>query len=86
MMKICFAGTIVGLVMALSLAGKFLISQNLATMLYFATSETHIYAQDLTVVAILVLSNVVIWRPIKKDFDEIKCSRRTVSNESAVSD
>ena len=42
-MKVCFAGTIVGLVMALSFAGKFLISENVATILYFATAESKTY-------------------------------------------
>lgn len=38
-MRICFAGTIVGLVLAICLAGKFLISQNLATILYLLTKN-----------------------------------------------
>ncbi len=36
--KVCFAGTIVGLVLAVALTGKFLVSQNLATILFYITS------------------------------------------------
>lgn len=62
----CFAGTITGLVLALCLAGKFLISQNLATILYFVTElASGIWLDDITVVALIFLCNAVIWGPIK---------------------
>ena len=42
--KVSFSGTITGIVLSFCLAGKFLISQNLATILYYATQKSHVWA------------------------------------------
>ena len=70
--QVCFAGTIVGVVLALSFVGKQLISYNLATMLYFATGHCKKYAQDLLVFALVICTNLVLWTPIKEDLKETK--------------
>ena len=70
--KVTFSGTITGIVLSFCLAGKFLISQNLATILYYATQKSHVWAQDLLIVALLLLSNIVVWGQIRPELEKTR--------------
>lgn len=67
--------------MALCTTGKYLISQNLATMLYMATKSTDIWVQDITVISLLLLANLAIWSPAMKEFETTKIYKRFKRNE-----
>lgn len=83
--RICYAGTVAGVVLALCTVGQYLFSENLASFLTFLTGglpsqnvaqfdhRTSFIWKDLVALALLVISNLVIFTQIKKDFRQTAC-------------
>ena len=73
--RICYAGTIAGVVLALCTVGKYLFSTNLASFLDFlSTPKGRIgkayptIPQDIIAVILLLIANLFIFSPIKREF------------------
>jgi hypothetical protein len=59
----------VGVVLALSCVGKYLFSDNFASFLNYITEKNEVKAawDDVIALLLLVLTNLVLWVPIKKE-------------------
>jgi hypothetical protein len=67
---------------AVSLVGRFLISQNVATLLAYLTAKASNAAWDDTIVVVLILSaNLVLWSPIKAELMQVEWIRRRYVKE-----
>ena len=73
--RICYAGTIAGVVLALCTVGKFLFSTNLASFLDFLSTPKEksgppypTIPQDIIAVILLLIANLFIFSPIKREF------------------
>jgi len=66
---VCFAGTIVGVVLALSEVGKYLFSNNLATFLNYITKGGNDKSgwDDTMTSLLIVVANLILWVPIKRE-------------------
>ena len=74
--RICFAGTIAGVVLALCTVGKYLFSENLASFLTFVCSfDTGQWPKDVVAICLLVVANLIIYGQIRKEFRETSCYR-----------
>ena len=65
----CYSGTFLGLTLAISGVGKYLISDNLANFfLYFVlsirTKTGQLKMSDTIVVILIVITNLVIWKDV----------------------
>ncbi len=69
----CFAGTIVGVTLALCEVGKYLFSDNIATFFDYLVScsssscNTEIAFSDVITVILLVMTNLVLWGPVRQE-------------------
>ncbi len=69
--RICFAGTIAGVVLALCTVGKYLFSENLASFLTFMCNlgnSTATWPQDIVAIGLLLIANLIIGSQIIKEF------------------
>lgn len=74
--RVCFAGTIAGVVLALCTVGKYLFSENLASFLTFiCTIGTNPpqWPKDVVAICLLLIANLIIYSQITKEFKETKC-------------
>jgi hypothetical protein len=74
--RICFAGTIAGVVLALCTVGKYLFSENLASFLTFICTignNTMQWPKDVVAICLLLVANLIIYSQIKKEFKDLKC-------------
>ena len=68
--------------LAVSLVGRFLISQNVATLLAYLTLKAPTAAWDDTIVIVLILAaNLVLWSPIKTELLQVQWIRRRFVKE-----
>jgi hypothetical protein len=81
--RLCYAGTIVGVVLALCTVGKFLFSQNLAIFLSYCTkkaSETTQAPNDIILCLLLIIANLIIYKPVWAEYKTSwlykRCNRR----------
>ena len=66
--RVCYAGTIAGVVLALCQIGKFLFSDNLATFLHYLMKDPqYIVWIDVTTFLLLLISTLIIWGEISKE-------------------
>ena len=83
--KICFAGTIVGVVLALCEVGKFLFSDNIATFLNYLTEDNKSTGWDDLITAVLLLiANLILWAPIKREMQQTRLYQRCCLNRDSV--
>lgn len=71
--RVCYAGTIVGVVLALCQVGKYLFSDNLAAFLVYITRNASGKAWDDVITTILlIVANLIIWGPISRELRTTK--------------
>jgi hypothetical protein len=83
--RICYAGTIAGVVLALCTVGKYLFSENLASFLIFvcnphSTTSPHQWINDIVAVLLLAASNLVIYNQIQRDVRRTDCYQKRYGN------
>ena len=69
--RVCYAGTIAGVVLALCEVGRYLLSDNLASFLSFisqSTDQKNQFVDALITIALLLIANLIIWGPTKREF------------------
>lgn len=77
---VSYTGTIVGVVIALSSVGKYLFSDNLATLLDYWTNEmTRNVYSDLITSSLQIIAISFILGPIRKEFKESHICRRAIA-------
>ena len=83
--RLCYAGTIVGVVLALCTVGKFLFSQNLAIFLNYCTRGSGTLAwNDIILTLLLVSANMIIYKPVKAEFKETWLYKRCTRSNDEV--
>lgn len=73
--RVCFAGTIVGVTLALCMVGKYLFSDNLATFFDYLVNlncngsncNTQIFFSDLIVIVLLIFTNLALWPAVRRE-------------------
>lgn len=80
--RVCFAGTIVGVTLALCMVGKYLFSDNLATFFDYLVREpstgdckTQIGFSDAIALLLLFMTNFVLWEPVKRELRQTRFYR-----------
>jgi len=70
--RLCYAGTIVGVVLALCCVGKFLFSQNLAIFLNYCTrnpeSKNKYGWNDFILASLITIANLIIIKPVWEEY------------------
>jgi hypothetical protein len=69
--------------LAVSLVGRYLVSTNVAALLVYFTAKAKsvsIWA-DLVAVLLILISNIVLWSPIKSELYQVECFRRRFGKE-----
>lgn len=78
--RVCYAGTIAGVVLALCQIGRFLFSDNLATFLHYLMRNSDVIWIDVTTVLLLLISTLIIWGPISKEIKQTGLWQRCCMN------
>lgn len=80
--KSCFAGTLIGTMLAVSLTGQYLISQNIAILFAFLTAKTSSAAwDDIIVIVLIFAANLILWSPIKAELRQVEWIKRRYYKE-----
>ena len=79
----CYAGTIAGAVLAMTSVCRYLVSDNVATLLHYWTRNTdYAWVTDLITVLLLLIAILILYSQISKEFRETSvyhkmCVRRS---------